>query len=84
MAALQTAHVATSRPLRAFQVSLRSPSGRFRYTALARSSGEALADGLASPALLPPVVGSAKPVGTEAEAMRLFRLKMALAGLVEG
>lgn len=84
MAAQQLAHSAASRPLRAFHVSLRSSGFRLDYTALARRSGDALADALALPQLVPPVAASVKPVGTPADALRGFRAKMALADLVEG
>lgn len=80
MAAQQLAHRAASRPLRAFHVSLRSLGVRLDYTALARSSGDALADALALPLLVPPVAASVKP----STAMRLYRQKLALADLVEG
>ena len=79
MAALQLAHSATPRPIRAFHVSLCSSGNRLDYTALARSSGDALADALALPQLVPPVAASVKP----SEAMRRYRLKLALADLVE-
>ena len=63
MAAQQPAHSATNRrPLRAFSVSLSSPSGRLDYTALARRSGDALCEALSLPHLAPPVVASVKPV----------------------
>lgn len=84
MAAQQLAHRAASRPMRAFSVSLRSSAGPVCYTALARSSGEALGNALARPDLLPPVAGSVKPVGTSAAALRGYFLKLALADLVEG
>ncbi len=83
MAAQHLAHAATHRPMRAFSVSLRSSAGPLHYTAIARSSGDALTDALALPGLLMPVAASIKPVGTPAAALRLFRTKLALAGLVE-
>lgn len=70
---------AALRPLRAFSVTLRSAGQRLAYTALARSSGDALADALALPQLVPPLAASVKPSG----AMRGYRLKLALADLVE-
>lgn len=84
MAAQQLAHSATSRPMRAFSVRLRSSAGPVDYTALTRSTADALTDALALPGLQPPVAASIKPVGTPASALRLFRAKMALADLVEG
>lgn len=82
MAAQQLAHGAAKRPMRAFSVSLRSSAGPVFYTALARSTADALTDALAQPGLQMPVAASIKPVGTQADAMRLFRAKMALADLV--
>ena len=67
------------RPLRAFHVSLRTAGQRLAFTALARSSGEALGHALARPELAPPVAACVRPVGAPAEAMRLY-----LADLVEG
>ena len=84
MAAQHLAHAAALRPMRAFSVSLRSSAGPLHYTALARSTGDALTDALALPGLQMPVAASIKPVGTPADAQRLFRAKMALADLVEG
>lgn len=84
MAALQLAHGAAHRPLRAFHVKIRSAAGRQVYTALARSSGDALDQAINRPDLAMPVTASVKPVGTPAEAMALFRRKMALSDLVEG
>ena len=85
MPAIAIAHprTAVSRPLRAFSVSLRFADHRLGYTALARSSGDALADALALPGLTPPIAASIKPVGTPADALRLCRAKLALAGLVK-
>ena len=62
MAAQQHAHSALNRrPLRAFSVSLCSPSGRIDYTALARRVGEALCEALSLPQLSLPVAASVKP-----------------------
>ena len=83
MAAQQLAHRAPSRPMRAFSVNLRSSAGPIHYTALARSTGDAMTDALALPGLQPPVAASIKPVGTPASALRLFQAKMARADLVE-
>lgn len=74
---------AASRPLRAFNISLCSAGQRLAYTALARSSGEALCNALALPQLAPPIAASVKPVGTSADALRVFHRKLALADLVE-
>lgn len=79
MAAQQQVH-RTPRPMRAYSINLRSAGGCMAYTALARSSGEALCDALASPDLAPPVAASVKP----SDAMKLFRAKLALSNLVEG
>lgn len=70
---------AALRPLRAFSVTLRSAGQRLAYTALARSSGDALADALAFGYVTPPLAASGKP----ADALRVFRKKLALADLVE-
>lgn len=84
MPALTLAHPRTaSRPLRAFSVSLRSAGQSLGFTAIARSSGDALANALAMPGLQPPVAASVKPAGSPADAMRLFRAKCRLADLVE-
>lgn len=71
------------RPLRAFSVSLRFADPRLGYTALARSSGDALADALAMPGVQAPVAASVKPVGSPADALRVFRAKCRLADLIE-
>lgn len=65
------------RTLSPFTVTLRSPGRVIRYTALARSSGEALGHALALPGLTPPVAASVSP-------LELYRRKLALADLVEG
>lgn len=85
MPAIALAHPRSNaiRPLRAFSVSLRFADQRLGYTALARSSGDALADALALPGLVPPVAASIKPVGTPADALRVFQAKCRLADLVE-
>lgn len=74
---------AALRPLRAFSVTLRSAGQRLAYTALSRSSGDALADALAAGYVTPPLAASVKPAGTPADTMRVFRKKLALADLVE-
>lgn len=84
MAAQQLAHSAASRLLRAFHVSIRSPGFRLDYTAIASRSGDALADALALPQLVPPVVASVKPLCTPADALRSFPAKLALPDLVKG
>lgn len=78
-------HAITSRAshMRAFSVSLRSPAGAFGYTAIARSSGDALNDALSNAALQPPFAASVKPVGSAATARRVAALKGALSCLVE-
>lgn len=84
MPALTLAHPRTAfRPLRAFSVSLRSAGHSMAFTAIARSSGDALANALAMPGLQAPVAASVKPVGSPADAMRTFRAKCCLADLVE-
>lgn len=85
MPAVTLAHPRSNaiRPLRAFSVSLRFADQRLGYTALARSSGDALADALAIPGIQAPVAASVKPVGSPADALRVFRLKCALSELVE-
>lgn len=84
MPALTLAHPRTAfRPLRAFSISLRSAGQSMAFTAIARSSGDALANALAMPGLKPPVAASVKPVGSPADAMRTFRAKCRLADLVE-
>lgn len=84
MPALTLAHPRTaSRPLRAFSVSLCSAGQSFGFTAIARSSGDALANALGLPGLQLPVAASVKPVGSPADAMRLFRAKCRLVDLVE-
>ena len=81
---MQHANTSQARPMRAFHVSLRSAGQRLIYTAIARASGDALHDALLMPGLTPPVAASVRPVGNPADALRLFRAKMAPAGLVEG
>lgn len=83
MPATITAPSRAHRPLRAFDVSLRFADRHLDFTALARSSCEALCNALDLPDLAPPVSVSVKPVGTSADALRLYRLKLALADLVE-
>jgi hypothetical protein len=84
MPALTLAHPRSAfRPLRAFSVSLRSAGQSFGFTAIARSSGDALVNALALPGLQPPVAASVKPLGSSADALRVFRAKCCLADLVE-
>lgn len=84
MPALTLAHPrAAFRPLRAFSVSLRSAGQSIGFTAIARSSGDALTNALALPGLQPPVAASVKPVGSPADALRVFQAKCRLADLVE-
>lgn len=84
MPALTLAHSRTaSRPLRAFSVSIHSAGQSFGFTAIARSSGDALANALSMPDLQPPVAACVKPAGSPADAMRLFQAKCRLADLVE-
>lgn len=84
MAAQQQAHHAVSRPMRAFTVRIRSSAGPVNYTALVRTTADALTDALGLPGLQPPVAASIKPVGTPDDALYLFRAKLALSDLVEG
>ena len=67
----------TPRPMRPFNVTLRCPGRVLRFTALARSSGEALGNALSLPGLTLPVAGSVSPLA-------LYRRKLALADLAEG
>ena len=84
MPALTLAHPRiASRPLRAFAVSLRTAGQSLAFTAIARSSGDALTNALAMPDLQPPVAASVKPVGSPADALRVFQAKCRLADLVE-
>lgn len=83
MPATITQHVRAHRPLRAFDVSLCSAGQRLAYTALARSSGDALSDAITGGYVIPPFSASVKPAGTAAGALRTYRLKLALADLVE-
>lgn len=83
MAHAQIAPSRAHRPIRAFSVTLRSADQRLAYTALARSSGDALADALGGGYVTPPLAASVKPAGTPADALRTYRLKLALADLVE-
>lgn len=75
----------STNPLRAFSISIAEAGGTTRrtFTALARSSSEALRNALALPDLNLPVAATVKPVGSMAEANRVIALKMALADLVE-
>ena len=79
-------HASTTpaRPLRPFAIALNTRTRRVAYTALARSSGEALQDAINSSPLTFPFGASVKPVGTPADATRLVARKLALADLVEG
>lgn len=71
------------RSLIPFSVKLRSAGRAVQFVALARSSGEALCNALALPNLAPPVSGSVKPVCSPADAQNIYRLKLAIADLVE-
>ena len=76
----------SSNPLRAFSVTLTeagSTPQRRTFTALAKSSSEALRNALTLPNLALPVAATVKPAGSMADANRVFALKMALADLVE-
>lgn len=79
---MQHAITSQPRPMRAFHVSLRSPVQRLAFTALAKTSGDALCNALAIPGLPLPVCASVKPVGTPGDALRLYRRKLALSDLV--
>ena len=72
-------------PLRAFSISIAEAGSTTRrtFTALARSSSEALRNALALPDLNLPVAATVKPVGSMAAAQRTYALKCALADLVE-
>lgn len=72
-------------PLRAFSISIAEAGSATRrtFTALARSSSEALRNALALPDLNLPVAATVKPVGSMAAAQRTYALKCALADLVE-
>lgn len=84
MPALTLAHPRiASRPLRAFAVSLRTAGQSLAFTAIARSSGDALVNAMSTPGLQPPVAASVKPVGSPADALRVFQAKCRLADLVE-
>ena len=83
MAHASIAPTGASRSLIPFSVKLRSAGRAVHFTALARSSGDALCNALALPDLAPPISGSVKPVGTPEDAQRLYRTKLALADLVE-
>ncbi len=80
---MQHAITSHARPMRAFSVRLRSPAGAMSYTAIARSSGDALNIALTNPALLPPFSANVKPVGSSVNARRVAALKGALSCLVE-
>jgi hypothetical protein len=63
MPAIHTAHLrAATRPLRAFSITLCSAGHRIDYTALARSSGDALGDALSRPDIAVPCSASVKPI----------------------
>ena len=83
MPATITAHSSARRNLIPFAVKLRTAGRALHFTALARSSGEALCNALALPDLAPPIAASVKPVGSAADAKRGYRLKLAHADLVE-
>lgn len=82
MPATTIAPTGARRSLIPFTIKLRSAGRAVQFVSLARSSGEALCNALALPDLVPPVSGSVKPVGTPADAQRLYRTKLALADLV--
>lgn len=75
----------STNPIRAFSVSLIEAGSTTRrtFTALARSSSDALRNALALPDLNLPVAATVKPVGSMAAAQRTYALKCALADLVE-
>lgn len=83
MANAITAHSSARRTLTPFSIKLRTAGLALQFTALARSSGEALCNALALPQLAPPIAASVKPVGSTADALRTYRRKLALADLVE-
>lgn len=83
MANAITAHSSARRTLTPFSIKLRTAGRALHFTALARSSGEALCNALAMPDLAPPIAASVKPAGTSADALRVYRLKLALADLVD-
>lgn len=60
---MQHAITSQPRPLRAFHVSLRATGQRLAFTALARSSGDALCNALSIPGLPLPVCACVKPAG---------------------
>lgn len=74
-----------SNQLRAFYISIAEAGSTTRrtFTALARSSSDALRNALALPDLNLPVAATVKPVGRMAAAQRPYALKCALADLVE-
>lgn len=62
MAHATPAPTGASRPLLPFSISIRSSGSSVRFTALARSSGDALCDALALPGLMPPIAASVSPL----------------------
>ena len=64
MATAITAHSSASRTLTPFAIKLRTTGRALHFTALARSSGEALCNALAMPDLAPPIAASVRPLST--------------------
>ncbi|MFZ2972278.1 MAG: hypothetical protein WA049_06535 [Ferribacterium limneticum] len=62
MAHATTAPTSASKTLIPFTIKLRSLGSSVRFTALARSSGDALCNALAMPGLLPPIAASVSPL----------------------
>lgn len=71
------------RPMRAFQVSLRSVSGCHAYTVMANSSIDAMTSQLDCYDGELPVGASVKPINQE-QFDRVLAKRMSLSGLVEG
>ena len=57
-----TAPSSASNTLIPFTIKLRTASRAVRFTALARSSGEALCNAIALPDLAPPIAASVRPL----------------------
>lgn len=83
--AYATLAATSTNPLRAFSISIAEAGSTTRrtFTALARSSSDALRNALALPDLNLPVAATVKPLGSMAAAQRTYALKCALADLVE-
>lgn len=62
MANATPAPTGASRPLLPFSISIRSPGSAVRFTALARSSGDALCNALALLDLAAPIAASGRPL----------------------